>query len=74
MLFPQKCWAYGHASLQTSCDGDLLEPMHIKIFMVTRSAEPASYFLVQHYAQCELLPREDPVSPDARAALQFARA
>ena len=29
---------------------------------------------VQHYAQCELLPREDPVSPDARAAHQFARA
>lgn len=27
--------------------------------------------LVQHYAQCELLPRGDAVSPDLRAAMQF---
>jgi len=30
--------------------------------------------LMQHYAQCELLPRDTPVSPDVRSLQQFARA
>ena len=29
--------------------------------------------VLQHYAQCELLPRDQPVSPDSRVLSQFAR-
>ena len=41
---------------------------HLRMEQVLRGG------VLQHFAQCELLPREKPVSPDVRALRQFARA